>query len=76
LSQFHGFEELCPGVPQYSVKDAKYPSLFSSHDNTISLRMYENFDFPTVAENVYRSMTAINQPLTARNRTGREAYVD
>jgi len=29
-----------------------------------------------VAENVYRSMTAINQPLTARDMTGREAYVD
>ena len=52
------------------------PAFFSSHDNKISLRMCENFDFPTVAENMYRSMTAINQPLTARDTTGREAYVD
>jgi len=38
--------------------------------------MCENFNFPTVAENMYRSMTAINQPLTGRNRTGRGGCVD
>jgi hypothetical protein len=31
---------------------------------------YENFDFPMVGENIYRSRTAINQLLTERNRSG------
>jgi len=38
----------------------------------ISLRMCENINFPTVAENMYSSMTAISQPLTGRNRQGEE----
>ena len=33
---------------------------------------YEHFDFPTEGENICRGRTAINQPLTGRNRTGRE----
>jgi len=41
-----------------------------------SLRVGENFNFPTVAENVYRSVTAINHPLTGRNRTGSGVCVD
>jgi len=40
---------------------------FRLHDMKF-LRMYENFDFPTVAKNIYRSVTAI-EPLTGRNTT-------
>jgi len=41
---------------------------FRSHDMKF-LRMYENFNFPTVAKKIYRSMTTINEPLTGRNMT-------
>ena len=41
-----------------------------------SLRMCENFNFTTVADNIYRAMAVINQPLTGRNRTGRGGCVD
>jgi len=41
-----------------------------------SLRMCENFNFPTEAENVYRSVTAINHPLRGRNRSGSGGCVD
>jgi hypothetical protein len=36
---------------------------------------YQYFDFPTVRENMYRSRTAINRPLTGRNRREREEDV-
>jgi hypothetical protein len=36
----------------------------------ISDNANEYFDCPTVGENIYRSRTAINQPLTGRNRRG------
>ena len=71
-SQFHGFQEICHSVPQNSFKDAKSPRLFSSNENMKSLRMCENFNFSTMAEDMYSSMTAINQPLTGRNRQGEE----
>jgi len=48
------------------------PGFFSRHCLMISLRMCENINFPTVAENMYSSMTAISQPLTGRNRQGEE----
>ena len=75
-SQFRGFQELCSGVPQNSVQDAKCPRLFSSHENIKSLRMCENFNSPTAAENIYSSVTAIKKPLTGRNRTGRGGCVE
>jgi hypothetical protein len=49
--------------------------VFSSHDNMISLRMCENFNFPTVAENV-QQYDSHQQLLTGRNRTGRGGCVD
>ena len=59
-------------VPQNSFWDDKSPRLFSSNENMKCLRMCENFNFSTVAEGMYSSMTAINQPLTVRNRQGEE----
>ena len=54
------FKGVCSDVPQNSVRDAICPR-FS--DN-----MYENFDFPTLGENLYRNRKFINRPLTGRNR--------
>ena len=73
---FMGFKSSVMVSHSIQLKMPNVPGFFSSHDNTISVRMCENFDFPTVAENMYRSMTDINQPLAARDMTGREAYVD
>ena len=42
----------------------------------LSDNAYEQFDFCTVEENIYRSMAAINQPLTGANRRGRGRCVD
>jgi len=37
---FMGFEELCTGVPQNSLREAKWPGLFfSSHKNTSFLKI-------------------------------------
>ena len=41
-----------------------------------SLRICGSSNLPTVAENMYRSMTAINQLLTGRNKTGSGGCVD
>jgi hypothetical protein len=57
------FKGVCSDFPQNSVRDAICPR-FS--DN-----MYENFDFPTVGENVFRNRKAINRPLAGRNRRRR-----
>jgi hypothetical protein len=72
-SGFMGFKELCAIVLQDSVQDAKYPGVFPSYKHeTLFLIAYEHFDFPTEGENICRGRTAINQPLTGRNRRGRE----
>jgi hypothetical protein len=42
----------------------------------ISKNTYEHFYFPTMGEDIYRSRTAINRPLTGRNRRGRGKCVD
>jgi hypothetical protein len=49
--------------------------VFSNNERMKALRMCENFNFPTVAENMYSSVIAINQPLRGRNRTGRGSCV-
>jgi len=48
----------------------------SHENNDISANAKENFDFPTVGENIYRSIMAIKQPLTGRNGRGRGKCVD
>ena len=62
----HGSEFRMPNVPGF----------LSSQMKLKCLRMCENFNFPTVAKNIYSSGTAINQPLTGRDRTGRGSSVD
>jgi len=57
----------CP--TQFSVGLQMPLDFFKSHEIMKCLTMCENFNFPTVAKNIYRNMTAINQPLTWRNRT-------
>ena len=57
----------CP--TQFSVGCQLSQDFFKSHEIMKFLRMCENFNFPTVSKNIYRNMTAINQPLTQRNRT-------
>ena len=37
---------------------------------------YEEYDFPTMGENIYSSRKAVNWPLTGKNNTGRERCVD
>ena len=57
----------CPS--QFSVGCQMSQDFFNSHEIMKCLRMYENVNIPTVAKNIYRNMTAINQPLTRTNRT-------
>jgi hypothetical protein len=47
------FKHICPGVPQNSVRDTKYPGSYKSHKCDISDNAYEHFDFPTMGENIY-----------------------
>ena len=39
-------------------------------------RHLNKFDFPRMGENLYGSRASLNQPLTGRNRRGREVWVD
>ena len=66
---FMGFKTLSCCPTQFSVGCQMSQDFFKSHEIMKSLRMCENFNFPTVAKNIYRTMTAINQPLTQSNRT-------
>ena len=52
------------------------PGFFKLCETIKCLRMCENCNFPTVAKYIYSSMTAISQPLTGRNWTGRESSAD
>jgi hypothetical protein len=54
-----GFKELCPGILQNFVQDAKCPR-FSQIIKYVSDNAYEYFDFPTVGETICGSWIAIN----------------
>jgi hypothetical protein len=45
---------------------------FGSQKYDVSKNAHKNFDFLMVEENIYRIRTAINQPLTGRDRIGEE----
>jgi hypothetical protein len=71
-----GCTEPCPSILQKFGSGRQMPKRpgFASHKNsTLPTSMYKHFDFPTVGENIYKSVTAINQPLTRWNwrETGR-----
>jgi hypothetical protein len=72
---FMGFWELCHAVPQNSVRDAKWSGVFKSQKQDISDNAHQYLEFSTVELNIYSSRTAINRPLTGRNRRGREENV-
>jgi hypothetical protein len=59
------FKYLCPGVPQNSVRNAKYPGVLQVK-KYISDKVYEHFDFPQWQKT--RSRTAMGQPLKRRHR--------
>jgi hypothetical protein len=50
--------------------------VFSESKNVKMTRHLNIFDSPRVGENLYMSRASLNQPLTRRNRRGREAWVD
>jgi hypothetical protein len=52
------------------------PGVYKSQKYDISDNAYEIFYFTMAEGNIYRSKTAINQPLTASNKRGRGKYVD
>jgi hypothetical protein len=47
---------------------------FRSQKYNFSKNAHNNFEFLMVEENIYRIRTAINQPLTERDRKGRKTY--
>lgn len=58
------FKELCPGVLQNSVRDAKWPGFIRVKKYDISDSSYEHFAIPKVGENIFRSRRAIKRLLT------------
>jgi len=60
---------LCP--TELSLGCQMSLAFFTVYETIKFLRMCENFNFPTVGKHIYSSRTAINQPLTGRNGTGR-----
>jgi hypothetical protein len=61
-----GFQQLCPGVRQNSVRDTKCRGVLQVL-KCISDNIYYHTVFPKVGDNMYSSRTASNQPLTGRN---------
>ena len=55
---------------QYGTPDV--PGFYKSQKYDISAKAYEINDFIMAGGNIYRSKTAINQPLMARNKKGEE----
>ena len=50
--------------------------VFPGHKNVTFLTAYEHFDFPKIGGNICGSRTAINQPLTGRERITISRRVD
>ena len=72
-----GFKEICLKCSEKFSLGCRMPWVPQSRENNdISVNAKENFDFPTVGENIYRSTMAIKQPLTGMNRRGSGRCVD
>ena len=72
---FMGFKSsLCPTELGLGCQISQ--AFLTSYETVKCLRMCGNCNFPKVSGNIYSSMTAINQPLTGRNWTGRESSAD
>jgi hypothetical protein len=72
-----GFKEIslrCSKKFDLGSRMSQVPQSYENND--ISANAKENVDFPTVGENIYRSIMAIKQPLTGRNRRGRGRCID
>jgi len=50
---YMGSKELCPGVPQNSIRDARYPAFFSSYNNAKILSLSKTILILIVGENIY-----------------------
>ena len=61
------FKQLCPGAPQNSVRGAKCPGGFPSHQNTIFLTIRTNIlTFPLWQ----KASTGAGQPSAVRKQKG------
>jgi hypothetical protein len=73
---FMGFKSAVLVSHRIELRMPNVGGFLKSYETMKYLRMCENFNFLTVAKNIYSTMTAINRPLTGRNRIGRGSCVD
>jgi len=73
---FRGFKQLCPCITQNSVRDVEMPRNLTSYKNTILMTNCKKFWPPNGWTKHLQQQDSHQQPLTGRNRRGREGCAD
>jgi hypothetical protein len=71
-----GFKDLCPGVPQNSVRKAKCPGFFWVLKTRYFWPIVRTYWLSDAGRKHVQRRTAISRPLAGRNRRGRGRCVD
>ena len=62
----YGCKELCPGIPQNMIWDAKCPRFFQVIKFDITENACKDFQFSAVGRNIHKSRIPLNWSVTAR----------